>query len=506
MAKKYYAIIHQNQSAIHFDDWNNVRSLIEGKSNIIYRGFLDKESAENFIADKMSEEVTPLDKIDNSFIDEMINTLNQKELVAFVDGSFKKVNGKNKAGYGVVLIFKNETGDIISDKLYKSWDSKTTSQNVEGEVQGATETFSYAIDRDFKKINLFYDYLGIEKWLTREWNANTDISKEYVRYYDKNLLNKIEVKFYKVMAHSGITYNEEADKLASNTLQFTTFKTNADGSLLIKKVASSVIKDLMTYLENLNIGIDTDYQYKDKREITIIKSNPDKVTLTYYPGSSSLYLQGKNNKLFTEISLFLISISPDNEMFISMNANSNIAESVVSYLIPDTKYYENKLKTDFLTNCKDYQSIPTIIQQDLIMSVFRLYNKEENLPVFNYESYLLSPLRSIEYYLKQLLVSVPGIILEKLNSNTGLIEHTNIGGWFNINSADRTWYITRSDIKNHYKDSDKIDLMNKMYTLIQMYRHPTFHRNSKADTILLTYEKIQEIIKYILNLINDYYK
>lgn len=60
---------------------------------------------------------------------------------------------------------------------------------------------------------MFYDYEGIEKWATGEWEANSAIARAYV-YQLQFKQDDIEIVFKKVKAHSGNTYNETADKLA----------------------------------------------------------------------------------------------------------------------------------------------------------------------------------------------------------------------------------------------------------------------------------------------------
>ena len=68
-----------------------------------------------------------------------------------------------------------------------------------------------------KRISIFYDYEGIEKWINHEWNLSSD----YVdNYYDsiKSFSKQITIKFIKIKSHSNIYYNELADKLAKSAL------------------------------------------------------------------------------------------------------------------------------------------------------------------------------------------------------------------------------------------------------------------------------------------------
>ncbi|MDU3828142.1 MAG: RNase H family protein, partial [Peptostreptococcus sp.] len=66
-------------------------------------------------------------------------------------------------------------------------------------------------------LDLYFDYNGIEKWCTGEWKTNKEGTKNYKQFYD-GIKNRLRVNFYKVKAHSGVDYNELADKLAKESL------------------------------------------------------------------------------------------------------------------------------------------------------------------------------------------------------------------------------------------------------------------------------------------------
>lgn len=64
---------------------------------------------------------------------------------------------------------------------------------------------------------MLYDYVGIEKWATGQWRTGKQVSMDYVSYY-AILSVDVDVSFTKVKAHSGVEYNELADKLAKEAL------------------------------------------------------------------------------------------------------------------------------------------------------------------------------------------------------------------------------------------------------------------------------------------------
>ena len=46
-------------------------------------------------------------------------------------------------------------------------------RNIAGELAGAKAAINKAISLGLKEITILYDYMGIEKWASKEWTANT---------------------------------------------------------------------------------------------------------------------------------------------------------------------------------------------------------------------------------------------------------------------------------------------------------------------------------------------
>lgn len=78
----------------------------------------------------------------------------------------------------------------------------------------------YAIKNDIKSLEVCYDYDGIRKWVTGEWNAK----KRITRLYRDWMRNKIEtfhilVQWTHITGHTGNPGNEAADSLAKEATQ-----------------------------------------------------------------------------------------------------------------------------------------------------------------------------------------------------------------------------------------------------------------------------------------------
>lgn len=129
-----------------------------------------------------------------------------EKIIAYTDGSFNIKN--NTAGYAAILTFKSGHEKIFSGSIT---DPKLTAlRNVAGELQAVLEAVKVA-EEACADLVVYYDYEGIEKWVTGEWKAKKEFTR---KYRDAVLGSSVKVEFHKVAAHTGVKYNERADKLA----------------------------------------------------------------------------------------------------------------------------------------------------------------------------------------------------------------------------------------------------------------------------------------------------
>ena len=75
----------------------------------------------------------------------------------------------------------------------------------------------YCMRNHVPEINIYYDYYGIEKYVTGEWRPQTKLAEYYANTMD---LASADVKahFIKVAGHTGIEGNELADLLAKEAV------------------------------------------------------------------------------------------------------------------------------------------------------------------------------------------------------------------------------------------------------------------------------------------------
>ena len=189
---KYYAIKGDNYTNI-VTSWDEAKKIISEIDHPKYKSFTSEEEANAFLN---GEEVSD-------------NILEPK---CYIDGSYNDINKEYSFG-GILII----NGKEYEFKRKFSSDEYSEFRNVAGEIRGSSYIINYCLNRGIKKLHLFYDYIGIEKWFKGEWKANSVIAIKYVEYAN-SVRDKIDVVFHKIKSHTNNKYNDRADALAKEAL------------------------------------------------------------------------------------------------------------------------------------------------------------------------------------------------------------------------------------------------------------------------------------------------
>lgn len=137
----------------------------------------------------------------------------QGGLVAYVDGSYE--HSVKRYAFGCVFILPDDT--VYVENGSGSNPDTARLRNVSGEMLGAMYAVRWAIKNRFSRIELRYDYEGIEKWVTGEWKSKTELTQKYAVAM-RRWMENIQMRFTKVEAHANVYYNELADRLAKDGL------------------------------------------------------------------------------------------------------------------------------------------------------------------------------------------------------------------------------------------------------------------------------------------------
>ncbi len=196
--KKVYAVKKGKNTGV-FYSWDECKEVVTGYPGAEYKGFSSLIEAENYLGIKsqLPEEKLP----------------EMGTLLAYVDGSYE--DSIKKYAFGCVFILPD--GRIFTQYGNGDNEQSLAQRNVAGEMLGAMYAVKSAMLNGFAKVELRFDYQGIEKWVTGEWRAKTELTQKY-RDAMQEWGRSIQITFTKVAAHTNVKYNEVADQLAKTGL------------------------------------------------------------------------------------------------------------------------------------------------------------------------------------------------------------------------------------------------------------------------------------------------
>lgn len=491
MAKQKFYAVRVGRTPGIYQTWNQAEEQIKGFSGAEYKAFSTEKEAIKYLSfEETKESIEPSDKVSdmNRKIELEIKNLQAGEVIAFVDGSHSlDADGKEKYSFGVFLI-TNES----EDSLYKAFVDKAymESRNIAGEIEGVKQAILWAIENKKQKIKIFYDYAGIEKWATKEWNAKVKISQEYSKFFDEKS-KLINVEFEHVKAHSGIVYNEKADELAKRALLSQGYKTYNDGSIYFIGFQK---QDWLNMAIMLNDEINEEgVENKIEVEESSPKDYLDKLLLTFdgqrviincYKGSKS-YVQGKQSVLFQKIiSLAIEKLPTDNAVievlktYHALNVEESEVENAFSTILSNFPLNDNDIK----------------LRNTLLSAVF-------NTLITGYMpdyTFLVTPLfRAMEFYLHR-------ILSDKVGKNTTTSKGRNNFSYFTLDSTTNKYEYNSS---KENLNNNQINYLNELYNRYNRMRHPYAHwsENSMDTQVITDIKTAHDLITEGLHFINKYY-
>ena len=160
MAKqKFYAVKKGKKPGIYVS-WEACKASVDGFSGAQYKSFASRKEAEAYLKE---EGKSPQN--------------DQDHLIAYVDGSFDVNLGRY--AYGCVLLVPG--GGIIRKNGGGSSPECVALRNVAGEMLGAMYAVKWAQKAGYGKLEICYDYMGIEMWAEGAWKRNRQGT---IAYYD----------------------------------------------------------------------------------------------------------------------------------------------------------------------------------------------------------------------------------------------------------------------------------------------------------------------------------
>lgn len=199
---KYYVVRKGRNPGIYLA-WEECKKQVDGFSNAEFKSFSSELEARKYLNNDVASYHEKSSKKDS--------TVSLKN-IAYVDGSF---DGQSKTyGFGGFIIYEENGKKCVRVVQGAGNDSDMSKmRNVAGEISGAMRIVKEAICLGLEEITLYYDYAGIENWVTGVWSCNKYETYEYSRFMHESS-KQIRIHFHKVAGHSGDTGNDIVDTIA----------------------------------------------------------------------------------------------------------------------------------------------------------------------------------------------------------------------------------------------------------------------------------------------------
>ena len=220
-AKKIYAVKTGLKTGL-FMTWEECKAAVDGYPKAEYKGFEKKSDAYEYLglleeaqAERAAEGLTEIvDSEEDCEVCPPVENPTDKEMViAYVDGSYE--HSIQKYAFGCVFLLPG--GKVLTENGSGNNPDTAKLRNVSGEMLGAMFAVQFAMQNGYKKLEIRYDYEGVEKWVTGAWKSKTELTQKYAQSM-RGWSTKVQLTFTKVTAHANVYYNEMADRLAKAAL------------------------------------------------------------------------------------------------------------------------------------------------------------------------------------------------------------------------------------------------------------------------------------------------
>lgn len=473
---KFYAVKEGLVPGI-YKSWPEAQEQVKGYSGAIFKSFSTLEEAQFFITgdtEPQKEEIHSLDNTEET-VDEMQDS---STVEIYVDGSYSTEPPFYGSGWVAV-----KDKDILSRRSFSGNDARyIDSRQVPGEVFACIDAINWAKKNEFETVIVSYDYEGIEKWATGKWSANKNVSIDYVTLY-KQASQGIKVIFKKVKAHSGVNFNEVADKLAKGALLKRGVRTNGDGGITLLGIDNDELEMVFELIgaENPNFDLKVNTERKGCINYTLL-SEEDRVVINCYD-TGKTNVQGKDSTFMQYTLTLLIQLCEDEDdvietlnAFNKVEVNHEDVEIRFNEVLPNYKHTSNKLDKSLKQAA---------------------YNLTIDAVRYEYSDLPMPILRVIDYYLHNIFASIG------LKTVT---KHGNNNFSFFDKGENDIHFVQEAHAKK-FKNDKQVDCINKIYNFYFINRHHLFHWNEESEDtrIINSIEEARDVIKEGFSLLDEYY-
>ena len=210
---KYYAVRKGRETGI-FRRWDKCKEVTSGYKGAEYKSFLTEEEAKKYMDCVPTPESYDISKGFHIYTDGSYNT----ETAKYGSGFIILLNGKR-------IMYGEKSGNVPEYAV---------SRNVAGEIFAVLNALEQAVILKAEKVVIHYDYEGLAKWANDEWKTNKELTVMYAEKVNQYRENGMKISFIHEKAHTGIEYNELADKIAKRSVGLATEQELDDMQKLLK--------------------------------------------------------------------------------------------------------------------------------------------------------------------------------------------------------------------------------------------------------------------------------
>ena len=210
---KHYAAHFPNGTFAFYDSWLVCKKAVIGVSGAKHKSFATRDGAIAWVEDCLGIDISdtavkpPQEDTRGGF---GVTPLKPGQIVdLYVDGAYQHEKCR-RAGWGWVAI--HDEVKIGEAKGITS--TNALSRNIDGELEAAIQAMEWANSNGYGG-RIFHDYKGIAEWAEGTWKARSEVAKSYLKRIKPIQKN---FSFVKVRGHSGDTWNDYADLLATNAI------------------------------------------------------------------------------------------------------------------------------------------------------------------------------------------------------------------------------------------------------------------------------------------------
>ena len=199
---KYYAV-RKGRSPGIYTTWDSCAAQVKGHPGAIYKSFKTQAEAKAFMEENAEHPTGSKNK-------RGVSKFASPSVDIWVDGSCIHNNGHDlQLGWAYLILdgdreLHRDSGNDIPEEA-------RSQRNVAGEIQAVLKALDWCQSKGISRATIYHDYQGLAAWVEGYWKAKTPFTQAYVSTV---MAHGMDLRWEKILAHSGEKFNEIVDDLA----------------------------------------------------------------------------------------------------------------------------------------------------------------------------------------------------------------------------------------------------------------------------------------------------